>query len=346
MMTTSGTLGLDIGGATLKAASSTGSARSRPFALWKYPEKLAAELQQFLQGMTYAQIALTMTGELCDCFETKADGVRQIVAAVQEVASRSVPLLVWQTNGGFATAERTLEQPSGAAAANWLALATFAARYAGQAPTLLIDIGSTTTDIIPIRDGKVVVQGRTDTERLATGELVYIGALRTPVCALCSELTIRGRTYRTMAELFATSHDAYLTLGQITEDPADTTTADGRPATKLHARSRLARMIGADATTFTGADAVEAATQIADTINTRLASATDEVITRSLKGKLDKVILSGQGEHLAARILPLHRVPTVSLHAELGPEISKAACAYAVAILAEEARSVVPTDLS
>ena len=84
---------------------------------------------------------------------------------------------------GFTSRMRSGDTPSLAAAANWLALATAAARFVADGRGLLIDIGSTTTDLIPLDQGKVVVQGRTDTERLRTGELVYAGIRRTPICA-------------------------------------------------------------------------------------------------------------------------------------------------------------------
>ena len=41
-------IGLDIGGANLKAATADGAAQSRPFALWKRPRELAAELNKLL----------------------------------------------------------------------------------------------------------------------------------------------------------------------------------------------------------------------------------------------------------------------------------------------------------
>ena len=43
--------------------------------------------------------------------------------------------------------------------------------------SLLIDIGTTSTDIIPIVDGEVAALGWTDPDRLASGELVYSRAV-------------------------------------------------------------------------------------------------------------------------------------------------------------------------
>src|SRR5262249_58388006 len=130
------------------------------------------------------------------------------------------------------------KDPLPVAAATWLALATFAGRQAPRGPALLIDIGSTTTDIVPLLDGRPVPRGRTDTERLHASELAYTGVIRTPLCAI---LGTRG-----MAEFFATTRDAFLLLGRLPEDSSDCDTADGRPATRVCAEARIARMIGAD----------------------------------------------------------------------------------------------------
>ena len=83
-------LGLDVGGANLKAAHTDGAALSRPFALWKDPGGLAGALRGLIAEMAAADLlAVTMTGELCDCFESKRQGVLAILDAVEEAAGRT-----------------------------------------------------------------------------------------------------------------------------------------------------------------------------------------------------------------------------------------------------------------
>src|SRR5262245_2088910 len=177
-------LGLDVGGANLKAAHTAGGARLRPFALWKQPDWLAEELRDLLAGWPpFDRLAVSMTGELCDCFATRREGVLHILAAVERVA-RGTRVDVWHTDGQFHAAEGTRANPLGAASANWHALATFAGRFVPRGPAVLIDVGSTTTDVIPLRDGRPCPMGRTDRERLRVGELIYTGVRRTPLCAL------------------------------------------------------------------------------------------------------------------------------------------------------------------
>src|ERR1051325_158213 len=94
-------LGLDVGGANLKAAHTSGVAHSQPFALWKDPGGLCDALRRLVGAMPAAdEFAVTMTGELCDCFESKRQGVLAILDAV-EAAAEGVPVQVWRTDGRF-----------------------------------------------------------------------------------------------------------------------------------------------------------------------------------------------------------------------------------------------------
>jgi probable H4MPT-linked C1 transfer pathway protein len=328
---TPGVLGLDVGGANLKAAHSGGAARSHPFALWKEPAALPGRLQRLLAAMPPADVlAVTMTGELCDCFESKRQGVGAILDAVGEAAG-GLPVRVWRNDGRFVDPAAARAAPLRTASANWLALATFAGRYAPNGPALLIDVGSTTTDIVPLLNGKPKPKGRTDPERLRCGELVYTGVRRTPLCALMGG--------HAAAELFATTRDTYLVLGMLDEDPADRDTADGRPATRAAAHARLARMLCGDLETTTE----EERRKFAEFALLRQVSLLEGGLTsvaKRLSGPPRTVILAGEGERLAFVALQEQKAfpPCALLRfgAELGPEISQAACAYAVAVLAAE----------
>jgi probable H4MPT-linked C1 transfer pathway protein len=224
-----------------------------------------------------------------------------------------------------------------AAAANWHARARFAARFCRAKSAVLIDIGSTTTDVIPLVHGRPRSRGITDTQRLSTRELVYTGIERSPVCALVRQLPYRGQWCPVAQELFATTGDAYLTLSELPEEPENTNTADGRPATRVAARARLARSICADPTTFDAADAHAAAAAIRRRQVTKIAAAVAIVIGQ-MEPPADTIILSGRGEFLARCVLN-HiglAIRVVSLARELGPELSRCAPAHALAVLARE----------
>jgi probable H4MPT-linked C1 transfer pathway protein len=331
-------LGLDIGGANLKAAHSQGLARSLPFELWKRPGDLSEALANLVATFPhFDRIAVTMTAELCDCFATKAEGVNAVLDAVL-YAAQGRQLSVWGVDGRFHDVGGIREQPRLAAASNWLALAICAARLVPLGPGLLIDIGSTTTDLIPLTDGRVVARGRTDTERLQTGELVYAGVRRTPICALATSLTYRNMVTGLSAELFATTLDVFLTLGDIATDPTDRATADGRPATPEAALDRLARMIGADRDDFTSEDARAFARDAHEVLLDRLCSAARRTCEATIEPPRS-VIVAGSGEflarRLAARILP-EGGTIVGLAEAWGIVASTAACAHALVELASQ----------
>lgn len=372
-------IGLDIGGANLKAALPDGTARSKIFELWKHPEQLGKTLQIFLEDLTPSQLAVTMTGELCDCFETKREGVFRILSEIGR-AFPETEVRIWSTAGRFVTPAEARAEPLSVAAANWHALAALGGRLVqarcvdgddcpddgeraaawathrvgqnwreglpggGVPAALMIDVGSTTTDIIPITDGVPTPIGHCDAERLKTKELVYTGARRTPLCALmCDGI---------MAEYFATTHDAYLRLGMVPDDPNDHHTADGRPATARYAHGRLARMLGGDPEITPEAETLRLAQQVYDRQRKLLVDA-----IRTVAGRLPEppraVIFFGSGEFLGqAAWLDYARelrqdapepMCVISLAKMLGPAVSAAACAYAVAVLAEEE---CPADLS
>ncbi|MDA0282367.1 MAG: H4MPT-linked C1 transfer pathway protein [Planctomycetota bacterium] len=337
-------IGLDIGGANLKAAHSDGPCRSRYFPLWESPERLAGELSNLIgDWLPCAGLAVTMTGELADCFESKAEGVNQILTAVEKAANRT-PIAVWQTVGEFVDAETAREFWQLTAAANWHAQATFVGRVVPTGSALLIDVGSTTTDIIPLQDGLPNPTGRTDSERLISGELVYSGVRRTPLCAVAHSVPIEhgdtAKSYSQLAaELFANTLDVYLLLGDITENSEDLETANGRSATVVNAHNRLARQLCCDRSEVSLDEARSIATFLAGVQRQRITGAIDRVLS-TLSTPCGAVIVSGEGSFLTKRILDAHArlkdIPRHSLMEMFSVEASTAACAFALARLASE----------
>ncbi len=331
-------IGLDIGGANIKAAHGAGMARTVPFEVWKRPDDLGRTIAAVAATFPPSSgAAVTMTAELCDCYPTKEVGVKAILdAMVEALPGRSIA--VWGVDGAFHTVNDAREAPRLVAAANWLALATLAARLLPRDRALLIDIGSTTTDLIPLDHGIVAARGRSDTERLQSGELVYAGVRRTPVCALATELPFRGIPTGLAAELFASTLDVYLTLGDIESNPLDLSTADGQPSTADAARDRLARMIGADRDGFSRDDAL-ALSQAADAcLMNRLEQAADRACRPTI-GRPSAVVIAGSGDFIARRLA--HRLiapdgQVISLKEAWGELVSAAGCAFALVQLVSE----------
>ncbi|MDA7906924.1 tetrahydromethanopterin-linked C1 transfer pathway [bacterium] len=324
-------LGIDIGGANLKYASSCGTAAARDFAMWLTPERLSQTLIEDLQnnfckrGITPTELAVTMTGELADCFLDRGIGVdhiaQQTCQAAESLSINTVSF--YGVDGCFHRPGETRDNPDLIAAANWHALANFIGREIAS-DALLIDIGSTTTDIIPIRGQKVATNALTDYDRLCESTLVYIGCRRTPVCSLVSALVFQGISTPVMNEIFATIDDALLVLGHTAEDVNDSGTADGKPRTRPLAANRLARMIGLDRRTISINDATALAHQILSAAMQQIGKAIDRLEHH------DIWVLSGHGELLIA--IPEGQT-TLRLADHLGAEVARCAPAYAVAKL-------------
>ena len=329
-------LGWDIGGANVKAAlvSALGDLRvvERPFALWREPRDLPRVLREIAGtlGGGMRRMAVTMTAELADCFATKGEGVASVLDAF-DLAFPGAQPRVFGVDGRFRSGDAARARPLRVAAANWMASAMLVAE--GTPDALFVDVGSTTTDVIPIVAGRVAPRGRTDVARLRSGELVYTGLLRTPVCAIVRSLPVRGRRCRVAAEGFAIAADAHRWLGHIAEGDYDCDTPDGRGRSRAEAGARLARMVCADAATL-GPDGVTAIAEAVVEAQVRaIAKAIAQVMQRRGDSCPRLAVLAGQGTLLGRLAAEQAGVASCTLGERFGPGAARALPAAAVAIL-------------
>ena len=333
-------IGWDVGGVNTKAARVVRgeliAVHGRPFELQRAPSLLMPLLRELaadfgVTGSAGATHAVTMTAELSQAFRTKREGVAFVLDAFAS-AFPSASMRVFTVDGRFIAPADAREHPLSVAAANWTATATYVARHHPDA--LLIDIGTTTTDIIPIVGGVVVAKGRTDPARLASGELVYTGALRTPAEAMASHVPVGGEAVGVSAEGFALSGDVHVWRGDL--DPADYTVPapDGRLVTREFSGERLARVVCADRDMLDDA----AVSAIADA----LARAQVERIVDAIRGivarhpSLTTAVVTGLGAFIADAAARAAGLDVVRLADELGQDGARFAPAAAVALLCEE----------
>jgi (4-(4-[2-(gamma-L-glutamylamino)ethyl]phenoxymethyl)furan-2-yl)methanamine synthase len=244
-------MGWDIGGAHLKAAiiqppSEVIAVYQRPCQLWKGIDKLHEAVQNILGESTLpvSHHILTMTGELVDLFDSRDDGVKHILAAIGQCLPNSEVMVYAGKDGFLRMDEVKSSHYLNIASANWLASASWAAQKIGRG--LFVDIGSTTTDILLLNDGKVLAEGYSDYQRLISQELVYTGIVRTAVMAVAQSIQDEGKEVGLMAEYFATMADVYRVTGELNELHDQTDTTDGAEKTIPASAKRLARMVGCD----------------------------------------------------------------------------------------------------
>ncbi len=242
-------IGWDIGGVHLKAARAE-SGRIVKVVQLAAPlrggvELLAAAFARAKTELGRAQRHVaTMTGELADTFSTRAEGV-QCLAALAARELNGTPLSIYAGPAGYVPPEAAHKYAGQVASANWHACASLVAARCRDA--LFIDMGSTTTDVIPVAGGKVAARGYTDAERLAGGELVYSGLVRSFLMASAERAPFKGAWTTLINENFANMADVYRVLGTLPADTDMMATADGREKTREASVARLARMVGADA---------------------------------------------------------------------------------------------------
>ena len=329
------TIGLDIGGANLKLATSDGGADHRPFALWRQPEQLADELAAMLAPYPrQAALGVVMTGELADCFATRTEGVVAIARAVERAAPDR-PLAFFGLDGQWHVRRDVDRRPLEFSAANWLALAAWVADRFPQAD-LLIDVGTTTTDIIALSNGRPAPRARDDVGRLATSELLYRGVVRTPLFGLAPTVPYRNLHLPLVPEFFATTLDIYIVREQLEQHVWNDHTADGRPADLASSRARLGRAIlVTEPDAFQHDDVRVVAETLHESLVEQLGACLGNVLDRTADAA-PVAVVSGTGEFLAREAVarrfaaPHHMV---SLTETLGAMRSMCAPAFAAAML-------------
>ena len=312
-------LGLDIGGANTKTASSDGLlAESVYLPLWK--NSPLNEVLRLLALQEPQAVAVVITGELADCFSCKREGIEKLTAAVKRAFS--CPVYFWGASGF------TWIDPLELAAANWSASAALLASEVGDC--LFVDMGSTTTDLIPIKGEAMAA--KTDFLRLAGGDLVYMGLLRTRLDALLPTALIKGQKVPLAPEFFAIMADARLVLGRISEERYSCETPDGAGTDREAALRRLARSVCADLEEIGEAAALAIAEQACESQKRILVAAMKR---QAEKHGLTKVAAAGIGEGLITEAAAFLGLECLRLSEKYGPEISDVFPAYAVARLAE-----------
>lgn len=304
-------IGLDIGGANIKAAwisTQNGKVKdskvvSEYFPVWKKRDDLASKLLEIKENLCRGAldgVGLTMTAELSDAYQTKQEGVDKILSYTKQ-AFFNVPIYVLNANADLVSIDEAKKVPLLVASANWAATGWLIAQYIENC--VVVDVGSTSTSIIPIVDGKISAEGKTDLAKLICGELVYTGSLRTNVAAITSCIPIKNHAAKVSSELFALSGDVHLILNHISAKEYTSETADGRGKTKEEALARLARVVCADMKMLTAQEITEMAQYISDRQIKQVAEGLNQVYCRvkSLTSQKVPVVITGLGKEFIAK---------------------------------------------
>jgi len=330
-------IGWDIGGVNTKVARVENGAllhaRSHPYEIQQDPLALAPLLRALANAVGVSaddHHAVTMTAELSQMFRTKRDGVAFVVDAMTR-AFPSASLHVFTVDGRFLSPADALNEPLAVAASNWAATASIVALDHPNA--LLIDIGTTTTDIIPIVHARPAALGTTDPARLASGELVYAGALRTPVEAIVQHVPLGASLAGVSAESFALIGDVHVWRGDLAPDDYSVAAPDERPASREFAGERIARVVCADREMLDDRAISAIADAVADAQVDLIGRAIARV--RERHTTLRTAVVTGLGAFIATRAARQAGLSVIQLADALGTDGARCAPAAAVALLLE-----------
>lgn len=271
-------------------------------------------------------VGISMTAELVDAYDTKKEGVLDIVEKCEETFDCPIGYV---TLDGIVEKDELADDPLNAAAANWIATSQIATLI--DSNCIFIDTGSTTTDIIPIKDGKECSKGRSDFERLATGELVYTGTLRTNLATFVDKIPFNGKYYRVASELFAQTADIYMVLDLISQEDYICDTLDGEGKSKYDCMKRISRLVCADMDMLSEDDIVKISKFIHKAQIAQIAEGLNQVKKRE---SIDLVVTTGLGKDiLDKKAAELLDIPVASMDTILTDEECVVAPAVGTAIM-------------
>ncbi|WP_048057880.1 (4-{4-[2-(gamma-L-glutamylamino)ethyl]phenoxymethyl}furan-2-yl)methanamine synthase [Methanothermococcus okinawensis] len=322
-------LGIDIGGANTKITElKEGDYKIHHiyFPMWKTNEKLT-ELLQTYNNKDIKKVAVVMTAELADAYETKKEGVNDILDSVEN-AFPNKEIYVFDVDGNFLTTDEAKKEYLKVSASNWTATANFVCNSINN-NCILVDMGSTTTDIIPIKDGNIMAN-KTDLDRLMNNELVYVGTLRTPLSFLGNTILYKEKETNISSEYFAITGDIHIILDKISSEQYTCDTPDGAPPDKKSSMVRLSRMLCGDLEQINKHDIISIANQFYGKLLNLITYNVNKV---SKKYNLNNIVITGLGEEVLKDALKDYNYNIVSIKEKYGKDVSLATPSFAVAKL-------------
>ena len=293
-------IALDIGGANIKVAHGSGVGRTDPSEVWERPDELSLAVAGAVATLpSWNQAAVTMTAEPLRLLSDQGRRCERRAGRGGCGWCPGVRSSCGESTAGFTASPRSAGSPD--------------ARRGGQ----LAGTGDRRRAIDTAFHGNLD-RHRHDHDRPHPARLRQRGGPRTkryraaperrswctrecgerPCVRSRPELPVRGVPTGLAAEMFPSTLDVYLMLGDLEPDPADLSTADGRPATREAARDRLARMVGTDREGLSADDAFQFARAADRCLMARLERAAERACRQTI-GQPEAAVIAGSGDFLA-----------------------------------------------
>ena len=322
-------LGIDIGGANTKITELEEKyykIHHIYFPMWKKHKKLTELLRVYNSG-NVEKVGIVMTAELVDAYRSKREGVEDILNSVER-AFPDKDIYVFDVDGNFLEIDVAKKKYIKVSASNWTATAYFVIKDICD-NCILVDMGSTTTDIIPIKDGEILAE-ETDLKRLMNNQLVYVGALRTPLSFLTNTVVFRGFKTNVSSEYFSITGDVNLILNKINPEDYTCDTPDGVPVDRKSCMRRVARVLCSDLEEVNEEEILDISLQFYRKLLNMVRSNLDRVSERY---EIRDVVITGLGESILKEALEGYSI--ISVGERYGKEVSLSTPSFAVAKLLE-----------
>ena len=235
-------IGWDIGGAHIKA-SKINFVKKKTLTkqlfcpIWiniNNLNKSILKIKKKLGGCDYH--AITMTAELADIFKNRNEGTKKII----NILCKAIPekkIFFYSNLKTFLKKKEALKKTDAINSMNWHATASLISNFYPNC--ILVDMGSSTTDIIPIKKKRIIAKGNNDYKRLVYRELIYFGVIRTPITAI-------EKNKNLIYENFANLGDIYRVLNKLPKKIDLTPSQDNKSKSKNDSARRIARVFGKD----------------------------------------------------------------------------------------------------
>ncbi len=315
-------IGWDIGGAHLKSCviNNQKTVCSVDLCeLWKTKE-VGYMINQIIKQYSHKGIVnnvITMSGEMCDVFENRDQGVKKIL----NYFKKFVNTYVYTRNCGIVSVKHNTK-PKNIASANWHVIAKFMCKKLTNA--IIIDLGSTTTDFILIKNSKIINKRLDDFSGLRSQELSYIGCLRTPPYIFERSLKINNKDIHIIPENFSSLADVYRIIKKLPKSFYYSSTCDSKDKDIKACMVRFARNFGLDYKEKHRNFLISAAQKISDLHSTILNKVINYHIEKNfLSDKNVKIIGLGIGEEIIKDLCVKNRREYLDLSTIMGEKMSR-----------------------
>lgn len=274
-------LGLDIGGAHIKIAVMSTSESGRTWQVDCIPvraDKFAASLDQILSMLVGEHLVdVTIASQTaCLLYDDIHQGTTTIMQTLARYSTRN-PTLAVDVCGNLYPINNVAQAPERFVCSNVAVTASLVAKLCSNA--LVLDMGSTSTDLIPIVDG--TFEELLPTARLLSSAVLYLGVIRTPLQAVVSHLPYQGELLPVVGETIAAVADALVLTEDVSIDQYTMPTWDSGTKDVAGCTRRLAKLIAMNTHNFPQQAATFMAQYVREELLHKVVAAMYKVISKN-----------------------------------------------------------------